>query len=82
MRNPVKILYEYLHTFKFPACDAWGIFQFKFQMFPMRILQYVPLGHCENKLVRPSKKQIRPCFVPSYCGKHLTILEFKYMNLL
>jgi len=49
-------LYEYLHTFKFPACDAWGIFQFKFQIFPMRILQYVPLGLFENKFVRTSQK--------------------------
>ena len=35
MINPMKILYENLHTFELPACDAWGTFQFKFQMFPM-----------------------------------------------
>ena len=45
MRNTMKILYEYLHTLEFPACDACAT------MFAMRIFLYVPLGHCENKLV-------------------------------
>jgi hypothetical protein len=52
----MKILYEYLHTFEFPAFDAWVIFQIQFQMFRMRIFQYVPLGHCENKWVKTYQK--------------------------
>jgi len=55
-KDKIKFIYEYLHTFEFSACDAWGIFQFKFRMFAMRIVQYVNLEHCENKLVRPSQK--------------------------
>jgi len=51
MRNKIKIVYEYLHTFEFPPCDAWGVFQFKFRIFAMRILQNVHLGHCENTCV-------------------------------
>jgi len=42
---------EYLHTFEFPACDAWAIFLFKFHILAMCIFQYLPLGNCENKML-------------------------------
>ena len=34
---------EYLHTFEFPACDAWAIFLFEFRILAMYIFQYLLL---------------------------------------